>query len=91
MTKKLKITVFFNQDADREVVGVPADWKVQRFVDTFVKKLGESIGDWSDNPSYYEAVLERTESRLLPQQTMQEAGVQEGDVIRIIGVIECCC
>ena len=70
-------------DGSKDVqVGVPVNWKVERFVDEFVKKLGLPIGK-PDRPISYEAVLERTESMLVPQQTMQEAGVQDGDVIRL--------
>ena len=77
MGGKVKVTVL-DPSGSREIpVGVPVEWTVDRFISEFTKKLGLPAA------VNYKAVLKRTNTILDPQDTINRAGIQEGDVIRL--------
>ena len=77
MGEKVKVTVL-DPSGSRDIpVGIPIDWTVDRFISEFKKKLGLPAG------ANYTAELKRTNSLLDPMDTINRAGIQEGDVIRL--------
>lgn len=77
MGGKVKVTVLDPTGSKEVPVGVPVEWTVDRFISEFTKKLGLS------GAANYTAELKRTNSILDPQDTINRAGIQEGDVIRL--------
>lgn len=78
---KVKVTVL---TGDKEVdVGIPTDWAVERFIKQFINKLNLFEDDEIFNPIFDGAILKRTGKMLDPQETMQQAEVQDGDIIRL--------
>lgn len=76
MGGKVKVTVL-DPSGSRDIpVGIPIDWTVDRFISEFKRKLGLPAAN-------YTAELKRTNSILDPQDTITQAGIQEGDVIRL--------
>lgn len=83
MEQKVKIRVI-DPDGSQDVeVGVSPAWKVERFVNEFARRLELPFVDGNGNPVSYEAFSKRTNSMLDPQETVQQADIQEGDVIRL--------
>lgn len=77
MGGKVKVTVL-DPSGSRDIpVGIPIDWTVDRFITEFKRKLGLSAA------ANYTAELKRTNSILDPMDTIKQAGIQEGDVIRL--------
>lgn len=74
---KIKVTVLDSVGSKEVPVGIPPTWTVERFVSEFKKKLNYPAD------AHYCAELKRTNSILNPQDSIENAGVQEGDVIRL--------
>lgn len=88
MERKVKIKVI-DPDASQEVeVGVSPAWKIEKFVNEVARKLNIPFVDDNGNPVSYEAFSKRTNTLLDPYETVQQADIQEGDVIRLRAIQE---
>jgi len=74
---KVKVTVLDSVGAKDIPVGIPPSWTVEKFVAEFKRKLNYPAD------AQYCAELKRTESVLNPQDTIEKAGIQDGDIIRL--------
>jgi len=81
--EKVRVTVLDPSGSNERQVGIPTSWTVERFIREFTRKLNLPNTDEHGNLVSYEAVLKRTGNMLDPQKTIQQADIQEGDIIRL--------
>ena len=81
--EKVRVTVLDPSGSTERQVGIPTSWTVERFIREFTRKLNFPNTDKHGNLISYEAVLKRTGDILDPMDTIKQAGIQEGDVIRL--------
>jgi len=81
--EKVRVQVLDPTGSSERRVGVPVNWTVERFIREYARRLNLPTVDERGNLVSYEAVLKRTGEILDPQKTIQQAGIQEGDIIRL--------
>jgi len=81
---KIQITIIDETGAKETKIKVPTDWTVRKLIDSFVTKLELPIVGGDGQPIIYHAVLKRTNQQLDDSFTIEKAGVEDGDVLRLV-------
>ena len=86
-SEKIEITLIDEVRGKSFRVRVPLDKTVDWLVRTAVQKLNLPRTSPDGSPATYQAVLKSTNEVLNPHLTLREAGVNSGDVIKLVQTI----
>lgn len=85
---KLVVEVVDHTASRRRKAEIPDSMSVERILATLVEKMGLPAVDPAGQPITYHLDHKQSGKRLRPDQTLKEAGVQNGDVLRVFPRIE---
>lgn len=85
---KLVVEVVDHTASRRRKAEIPDAMSVERILATLVEKMGLPAVDPAGQPITYHLDHKQSGRRLRPDQTLKEAGVQNGDVLRVFPRIE---
>ncbi|MEM3085785.1 MAG: EsaB/YukD family protein [Halobacteria archaeon] len=85
---KLVVEVVDHTASRRRKAEIPDSMTAERVLATLVEKMGLPAADPAGQPITYHLDHKQSGKRLRPDQTLKQAGVQNGDVLRVFPRIE---